>query len=1146
MAAPTGSVTITGTPTQGQTLTASNNLVDTDGIISLITYQWRAGGVNIPGATSNSLTLTQAHVGAVITVVASYTDTAGTESVTSTATTAVVNINDLPTGSVTITGTPTQGQTLSVGNTLGDADGIGTISYQWRADGAPIVGATGTTLTLLRAQVGAVISVTASYVDGGGRAESVSSTPTTIVAPLNTSPTGSVSVVGTATQGQTLNASNNIVDADGIVSLISYQWKENGTPIAGATNNAIVLAQAQVGKTITVSASYLDLLGNAESLTSSATGAVSNVNDAPTGTVTISGTAAQFQTLTASNSLADADGLGTLLYQWKENGNSITGATSNSLVQSQAQVGKTITVTVTYIDGFGFSESVTSAATSVVADVNDPPVGTVTIGGTSTQGQTLTVTPSLTDADGLGAFSYQWLANGINIGGATSTTFLLTQSQVGLPITVTVSYTDGLGLPQSVTSSATTAVTNVNDAPTGSTNITGTATQGQVLTANTSTLADADGLGTLTYQWRANGVIISSATAPTFTLTQAEVGKAVSVVVNYTDGQGTAETLTSPATSFVVNVNDPPIGLVTITGTASMGQTLTASNNLADADGLGTITYQWKADGADIAGATAATLLLGAPQAGKLITVAASYTDVLGSAESVLSAATAAVTQANTAPTGLVAISGTPAQGQTLTATNSLADADGLGPITYQWKADGSPIAGATGATVILGQAQVGKSITVTASYTDLRSTVETVTSTATSAVTNINDPPVGSISITGTPKQGFTLGVGGSLADADGLGTLSYQWKANGVDISGATSSTFTPGVQQVGRTLSVTVRYTDGFGASESISSPVTAPIAIGNGIPVISGVNRSAQNVTVGEGHALNALAVSDPDGATVPLTLTLSATNGTFSVVDNPGSKFPALQLSGTAAIINSTLKLLNFTATSVGIASISAGLSDGDVGSPATATLQFKTSNNAMPGLTRPDGSGPVIGDGNGDGAADVLQTAVSSVLMARSATPSNSATAPTTYVTLVAASQAGKVDPGVVAPNIHGVIQMDINGKIPTGAVTPLGQISFTSDMRRAGQSESFSIYVDANLGINGLWRQDPAGFWTNLASATNGGGMSLEGGKLRLDFKLTEGSSMDMDGAQNGVIVGGVVPAFMPLTLVGQAPVIPGNTFGF
>jgi len=91
--------------------------------------------------------------------------------------------------------------------------------------------------------------------------------------------------------------------------------------------------------------------------------------------------------------------------------------------------------------------------------------------------------------------SYQWSRDGSPIGGATSDNYTLTQADVGAAITVEVSYTDGEGTAESVTSDATSAVTNVSHSPTGGVTITGTATEDEVLTADTSTLADADGLG---------------------------------------------------------------------------------------------------------------------------------------------------------------------------------------------------------------------------------------------------------------------------------------------------------------------------------------------------------------------------------------------------------------------------------------------------------------------------------------------------------------------------------------------------------------------------------------------------------------------------------------------------------------------------
>jgi Ca2+-binding RTX toxin-like protein len=89
-------------------------------------------------------------------------------------------------------------------------------------------------------------------------------------------------------------------------------------------------------------------------------------NSAPTGSVTITGLALQGETLTATNTLADADGLGTIGYQWSANGAAIAGATSASYKLTQAEVSKTVTVTASYTDGFGTAEAVTSAATAAV------------------------------------------------------------------------------------------------------------------------------------------------------------------------------------------------------------------------------------------------------------------------------------------------------------------------------------------------------------------------------------------------------------------------------------------------------------------------------------------------------------------------------------------------------------------------------------------------------------------------------------------------------------------------------------------------------------------------------------------------------------------------------------------------------------
>jgi Ca2+-binding RTX toxin-like protein len=825
---PTGTVSISGTATEGETLSASNTLADDDGL-GTISYQWLRDGTPIDGATGSDYTLTDADVGAAITVVASYTDGHGTaESVSSSATDPVENVNDDPTGSVSISGDAVQGETLSASNTLADDDGLGTISYQWLRDGTPIDGATGSDYTLTEGDVGAAITVVASYTDGHGTAESVSSDATDAVGNVNDSPTGEVSISGTATQGETLSASNTLADDDGLGS-ISYQWLRDGTPIDGATDSDYTLTEGDVGTTISVVASYTDGHGTAESVSSSATDPVANVNDDPTGTVSISGTATQGEILSASNTLGDADGLGDISYQWLRDGTPIDGATGTDYTLTEGDVGAAITVVASYTDGHGTAESVSSDATDAVANVNDDPTGSVSISGDAIQGETLSASNTLADDDGLGAISYQWLRDGTPIDGATGSDYTLTEGDVGAAISVVASYTDGHGTPESVSSDATDAVANVNDDPTGSVSISGDAIQGETLSAS-NTLADDDGLGTISYQWLRDGTPIDGANGTDYTLTEGDVGAAITVVASYTDGHGTAESVYSDATDAVANVNDEPTGTVSISGTALQGETLSASNTLADDDGLGSISYQWLRDGTPIDGATDSDYTLTEGDVGSAISVVASYTDGHGTAESVASSATDPVENVNDDPTGSVSISGTAAQGETLSVSDTLGDPDGPGSISYQWLRDGVAIDGATGTDYTLTESDVGAAISVVASYTDGHGTPESVSSAATDPVENVDDDPTGSVSISGIAVLGEALSASNTLADADGLGAISYQWLRDGVAIDGATGTDYTLTGDDLGAAITVVASYTDGHGTAESVSSDATDPVAEG----------------------------------------------------------------------------------------------------------------------------------------------------------------------------------------------------------------------------------------------------------------------------------------------------------------------------
>ncbi|MBC7701909.1 Ig-like domain-containing protein, partial [Aquabacterium sp.] len=247
---------------------------------------------------------------------------------------------------------------------------------------------------------------------------------------------------------------------------------------------------------------------------------------------------------------------------------------------------------------------------------------------------------------GLGPITYHWLRNGEDTG-STGGTYVRAEADVGSAITAQAAYTDGHGTAETVVSAATAAVANVNDAPNGAVTISGTATQGQTLTAS-NTIADADGLGAITYHWLRNGVDTGS-TGGTYVLAEADVGGTITAQATYTDGHGTAETVASAATAAVANVNDAPTGSVSISGTATQGQTLTASNNILDADGLGTVTYQWLRDGV-VTSLTGNTYALSQTDVGAQIRAVAIYTDGHGAAESMSSASSALVANVNDAP----------------------------------------------------------------------------------------------------------------------------------------------------------------------------------------------------------------------------------------------------------------------------------------------------------------------------------------------------------------------------------------------------------------------------------------------------------------------------------------------------------------
>ena len=609
----------------------------------------------------------------------------------------------------------------------------------------------------------------------------------------NTPAEGGPHIDGIPEVGQTLSADTTaIADADSLENVVfQYQWLAEDAAIAGATGPTYTLTSGDVGKAITVRVAFTDDGGNDEELTS-----------APTTVVTAAGLQLQSAivdgatlTLTYNEVLDTGVSLPQAAFAVNVNGSarSLIGVgvgESNVLIflSSAVEARDTVTVDYTAPDGDDFIRDIrgrkaVSFSGQAVTNDRDPDPLTASAHDAPSfhNGQDAFTFELRFSADPKPDFSYRTVrdhAFTVTGGSVTYVRRLEPGKNVRWEITVTPSTSDAVVIALNATTDCSAqgaictedggklsgglllAVPSPNTPATGAPTITGTARVGETLTAATTGISDNDGLDNVTfaYQWLADDAEINGATASSYTLVAADAGKAITVRVSFTDDAGNDEELTSAVTGAVAAAPPPPntpaTGAPTITGTARVGETLTAATTgISDGDGRdnAVFAYQWLADDAEINGATASSYTLVAADAGKAITVRVSFTDDAGNDEQRTSAVTGAVAATvgsppNTPATGAPTITGTARVGETLTAaTTGISDGDGLdnAVFAYQWLADDAEINGATASSYTLVAADAGKAIRVRVSFTDDAGNDEQLTSAVTGAVAAVVNPPL-------------------------------------------------------------------------------------------------------------------------------------------------------------------------------------------------------------------------------------------------------------------------------------------------------------------------------------------------------------------------------------------------------------------
>ena len=463
--------------------------------------------------------------------------------------------NTLAEGEPRINGIPESGQTLSA-DTRGitDDDGLNDVvfQYRWLADESEIVGATVSTYTLTSDDEGRAITVRVDFTDDAGHEESVTSAPNVVTS-------AGLELRSATVDGAMLTLTYNEV-LDNLVSVLqtAFAVNVNGDPRSvggvgfGESNVLLFLSSAvEAGDTVTVGYTapddtgfIQDILGRkADSFTGQAV--TNNTDLAPL-------TASAHDVPSSHNGqdafifelrLSDAPKPNFSYTTVRDHAFTITGGLVTYV--RRLEPGKNLRWEIHVTPGSGVDVSIALKSTT-----NCSAEGAICTGdGRMLSGGPLLVVPG--------------------------------------PNTPPLPNTPAIGLPT----------------------ISGTAQVGETLTADTTGISDDDGLGnaTFAYQWLADDAEIDSATASTYTLVADEEGKAIKVRVSFTDDAGNDEELTSAGTAAVAAApplpNTPAIGLPTISGTAQVGETLTAdTTGISDDDGLGnaTFAYQWLADDAEI------------------------------------------------------------------------------------------------------------------------------------------------------------------------------------------------------------------------------------------------------------------------------------------------------------------------------------------------------------------------------------------------------------------------------------------------------------------------------------------------------------------------------------------------------------------
>ncbi|MET0303310.1 MAG: hypothetical protein ABW040_04605 [Microbacteriaceae bacterium] len=482
---------------------------------------------------------------------------------------------------------------------------------------------------------------------------------------------------------------------------------------------------------------------------------------------------------------------------------------------------------------------VADVAYSGVAPCDIPDLAVPVVSGEARVGSTVAV--SRPDWGVYASGDIEWRRAGELVDGATGDTYAVGVEDIDALLTAGIT-AHRTGYTDRVITAAAVGPVQLGAITTSAPVISGTAKVGSTLTAAAGSWSPQPVAPT--FQWSRSGVPIPDATEATYALVTADAGHRITVTATG-DVRGYAAASATSAPTVVVTGGALTAPTPVISGAPRAGSVLTAKPGVWG-PGAVTLTYQWKRNGAAIAGATKSTYTVAKGDAATKITVTVTGTRTGFTTASTTSAALT-VERALTA-TPRPTVSGTARVGSTLTAKPGTWSP---APVTlkYQWSRGGTAIPGATKATYKLVTADAGAKITVRVTGSRSGYTSVGVTSAALT-VEKLFTAPVPTVS--GTARVGSVLTAKpGTWTPA--ASKLTYQWKRNGAAITGATKATYTLVTADAGRNITVTVTGTrSGYTpASRTSANRAVEKLLTATPVPKITGTVSTGSRLTATPG-------------------------------------------------------------------------------------------------------------------------------------------------------------------------------------------------------------------------------------------------------------------------------------------------------